>query len=167
MAVLQPWGSDVSHACAGMNLDPTRTVAVDPLPDPGSRRTLMLSPVTAPEVRDSMHGLLAAGGIPVTVINDSPGFISQRILAMIVNIGANIAQRRIASVADIEAAVTLGLGYPAGPLSWGDRIGGARVAEILDNLFELTHDPRYRLSPWLRRRVQCGVSLLTEEVARN
>ena len=167
MAVLQPWGSDVSHACAGMNLDPTRTVAVDPLPDPGSRRTLMLSPVTAPEVRDSMHGLLAAGGIPVTVINDSPGFISQRILAMIVNIGANIAQRRIASVADIEAAVTLGLGYPAGPLSWGDRIGAARVAEILDNLFELTHDPRYRLSPWLRRRVQCGVSLLTEEVERN
>ena len=166
MAVVQPWGSDVSRTCSGQGLDPTRTVAVDPLPDPGARRTLMLSPVTAPGVRDSMHGLLAAGGTPVTVINDSPGFISQRILAVIVNIAANIAQRRIASVPDIEAAVTLGLGYPHGPLSWGDRIGAARIAEILDNLFKLTGDPRYRPSPWLRRRVECGVSLLTEEVER-
>ena len=167
ITVVQPWGSDVSHTCSGPGLDPTRTVAVDPLPDPGSRRTLMLSPVTAPGVRDSMHGLLAAGGVPVTVINDSPGFISQRILAVIVNIAANIAQRRIASVPDIEAAVTLGLGYPHGPLSWGDRVGGERIAEILDNLFKLTRDPRYRPSPWLRRRVQCGASLLTEEVERS
>ena len=167
MAVVQPWGSDVSRTCSERGLDPARTVAVDPLPDPGVRRTLMLSPVTAPGVRDSMHGLLAAGGVPVTVISDSPGFISQRILAVIVNIAANIAQRRIAGVADIEAAVTLGLGYPHGPLSWGDRIGGARIAEILDNLFKLTGDPRYRPSPWLRRRVECGVSLLTEEVERD
>ena len=166
IAVLQPWGSDVSQCCAEKNLDPARTVAVDPLPGLDKRRTLMLSPVTEPGVRDNMHGLLAAGGVPVTVINDSPGFISQRILAVIVNIAANIAQRRIASVADIEAAVTLGLGYPHGPLSWGDRVGGERIAEILDNLFKLTGDPRYRLSPWLRRRVQCGASLLTEEVQR-
>ena len=167
MVVLQFWGSDVTDACAELNLDPARTVAVDPLPDLNSRRTLMLSPLTTAEVRDSMHGLLSADGIPVTVINDSPGFISQRILAVIVNIAANIAQRRIATVADIEAAVTLGLGYPLGPLSWGDRIGGARIAEILSNMFRLTHDPRYRLSPWLRRRVQSGVSLLTEEAERN
>ena len=167
IAILQPWGCDVSHACAQMNLDPVRSVAVDPLPDPGSRRTLMLSPVTAAEVRDSMHGLLAAGGVPVTVINDSPGFISQRILSLIVNIAANIAQRRLASVPDIEAAVTLGLGYPRGPLSWGDKIGGAKIAEILDQLFTLTRDPRYRPSPWLRRRVECRVSLLTKEVERS
>ena len=167
MVVLQPWGNDVSQECAELGLDPVRAVAIDPLPDTGARRTLMLSPVTAPAVRDSMHGLLAAGGVPVTVINDSPGFISQRILAVIVNIAANIAQRRIASVSDIEAAVTLGLGYPHGPLSWGDKVGADSIAEILDNLFDQTLDPRYRQSPWLRRRVLCGVSLLTEEVKRS
>ncbi len=165
MIVFQPWGGDVSQSCAGQGLDPTRSVAVDPLPEAGARRTLMLSPLTAPAVRDSMHGLLAAVA-PVTVINDSPGFICQRILAVIVNIAANIAQRRIASVPDIEDAVTLGLGYPHGPLSWGDRVGGERIAQILDNLFDLTRDPRYRLSPWLRRRALCGVSLLTEETER-
>ena len=167
MVLLRPWGNDVSQECAELGLDPVRAAAVDPLPDPGVRRTLMLSPVTAPAVRDSMHGLLAAGGVPVTVINDSPGFISQRILAVIVNIAANIAQRRIASVPDIEAAVTLGLGYPHGPLSWGDKVGADSIAEILDNLFDQTLDPRYRQSPWLRRRVLCGVSLLTEEAERS
>ena len=166
MALLQTWGNDVSQECADYSLDPAGTVALDPLPDLGKRRTLMLSPVTAPQVRDSMHGLLAAGGVPVTVINDSPGFISQRILAVIVNIAANIAQRRIASVPDIEAAVTLGLGYPHGPLSWGDRVGAEAIVQILENLYEQTLDPRYRISPWLRRREQCGVSLLTEEVER-
>ena len=165
--VLQPWGSDLSQSCADRNLDPTRSVAVDPLPQADTLHTLMLSPVTAPAVRDSMHGLLAAAGAQVTVINDSPGFISQRMLAMIVNIAATIAQRRIASVPDIEAAVTLGLGYPHGPLAWGDRVGGGRIVEILDNLFRLTRDPRYRPAPWLRRRAQCGVSLLTDEAQRN
>ena len=167
MALLQTWGKDVSEKCAGLGLEPLRTVAIDPLPGLNKRRTLMLSPVTAPQVRDSMHGLLAAGGVPVTVINDSPGFISQRILAVIVNIAANIAQRRIAGVSDIEAAVTLGLGYPQGPLSWGDEIGTGVIVEILQNLYDQTLDPRYRLSPWLRRRHLCGISLLVEEIERN
>ena len=126
----------------------------------------MLSPVTTAQVRDSMRGLLAADGVPVTVINDSPGFVSQRLAAMIVNIAGNIAQRRIATVPDLEDAVVLGLGYPLGPLSWGDKIGGARIVDILDNLFRLTHDPRYRSNPWVRRRAQAGVSLLTEETER-
>ena len=166
MVLLQTWGNDVSQQCAESGLDPLRAVALDPLPGLDKRRTLMLSPVTAPQVRDSMHGLLAAGGVPVTVINDSPGFISQRILAVIVNIAANIAQCRIASVSDIEAAVTLGLGYPQGPLSWGDEVGTEAIVEILENLHDQTLDPRYRLSPWLRRRDLCGVPLLTEEVDR-
>ena len=50
-------------------------------------------------------------------------------------------------MSDIEAAVTLGLGYPAGPLSWGDRIGGARIVEILTNMFGLTQDPRLSVKP--------------------
>ena len=64
MIVLQFWGNDVNNACAGLNLDPARSVAVDPLPDLDSRRTLMLSPITNTEVRDSMHGLLSADGVP-------------------------------------------------------------------------------------------------------
>jgi 3-hydroxyacyl-CoA dehydrogenase, C-terminal domain len=61
------------------------------------------------------------------VINDSPGFIAQRVIATIVNIASNIAQRGIASVADIEAAVQVRLGYPEGPLAWGDEVGAGRL----------------------------------------
>lgn len=164
--LVQFWGSDVARFCTAHGLDATRAVAVDPLPGLDNHRTLMLSSVTRAEVRDAAWAMLAAQEMPVTVINDSCGFVLQRVLATIVNIAADIAQRGIASVADIEDAVRLGLGYPQGPLSLGDAIGGKRVLEILQRMHALSGDPRYRPSPWLARRVALGQSLLTEEVAR-
>ena len=80
-------------------------------------------------------------------------------LAVIVNIACEIAQRGIASPADIDDAVRLGLGYPRGPLAWGDLIGPGRVLEILERIQQLTGDPRYRPTSWLRRRAQLGLSL--------
>ncbi|MGQ3028754.1 MAG: 3-hydroxyacyl-CoA dehydrogenase family protein, partial [Ferrovibrionaceae bacterium] len=138
----------------------------DPLVPVERRRTLMLSAVTGPAVRDAALALLGADGVPVTVINDSVGFIAQRVMATIVNIAANIVQRGIAGIADLEDSVRLGLGYPHGPLSWGDRIGAARIAAILRGQMAATGDPRYRPSPWLVRRVALGLPLTTPEAAR-
>ncbi len=166
LLVVQPWGDDATTCCIEQGLDAARCVAIDPLPGLNKHRTLMLTVSTTPEMRDAAFALLAHGGTAVTVINDSPGFVVQRVLATIVNIAANIAQRGIASVADIEAAVQLGLGYPQGPLAWGDAIGGARVLTILRNLQAATGDPRYRPSPWLVRRVGLGLSLLAPEASR-
>jgi 3-hydroxybutyryl-CoA dehydrogenase len=123
----------------------------------------MTTPVTSAQMRDAAHGLFAGDGIPVTVIHDSPGFVAQRVIAQIVNIACDIAQQRIASPADIDLAVTLGLGYPQGPLAWGDAIGAGAVLDILEALLEFYGDPRYRPSPWLKRRAMLGVSLLTAE----
>jgi 3-hydroxybutyryl-CoA dehydrogenase len=123
----------------------------------------MTTPVTAPAMAAAAHGLLSSDGVPVSVIHDSPGFVVQRVLAQIVNIACDIAQQRIASPADIDAAVTLGLAYPQGPLAWGDSIGAARVLGILEGLQAFYGDPRYRASPWLKRRARLGVSLLTPE----
>ena len=166
LCLVQPWGEDASTVCARMKLDAKKTVAIDPLPELSSHRTLMLTAITSEGAREQALALLAHDGVPVTVISDSPGFVVQRVLATIVNIGCNIAQRGIASVEDIEDAVKLGLGYPNGPLAWGDRIGGERVLQILTHLQASTGDPRYRPSAWLRRRVQLGVSLLTPEASR-
>jgi 3-hydroxybutyryl-CoA dehydrogenase len=126
----------------------------------------MLTATTHSEARDAAMALCGSDGTPFTVINDSCGFIVQRVLATIVNIACDIAQRRIAAVADIEDAVTLGLGYPHGPLNWGDRIGPTRIMQILSKLLSTTGDPRYRPSPWLRRRAALGISLLSAEPAR-
>jgi 3-hydroxybutyryl-CoA dehydrogenase len=138
-------------------------VAVDPLFGFAKRRTLMATPVTRPEVREQAHALLAADGVPVSVINDSPGFVAQRVVAHIVNVGCDIAQMRIASPADLDRAVMLGLGYPKGPLTMGDALGPKRVLEVLRALHDLYQEPRYRPSPWLRRRAELGVSLTTPE----
>jgi 3-hydroxybutyryl-CoA dehydrogenase len=123
----------------------------------------MTTPVTRGEVRESAHALLGAGGVPVSAINDSPGFVAQRVVAHIVNVGCDIAQMRIASPEDLDRAVVLGLGYPRGPLAMGDAVGAAKLLSILNSLYDAYREPRYRPSPWLRRRAQLGVSLLTPE----
>jgi 3-hydroxybutyryl-CoA dehydrogenase len=166
ITIVQPWGRDATTMALALGLDAARCVAVDPLPPFALRRTLMLTAVTSPHARDAAHALLANDGTAVTVINDSAGFIAQRVMATIVNIACNIAQRGIASVADLEAAVPLGLGYPHGPLAWGDRLGAARILAILAAQLEATGDPRYRASPWLVRRAELGLPLVTPEAAR-
>jgi 3-hydroxybutyryl-CoA dehydrogenase len=163
LCLVAPLGYDATTAAIEEELDPARTVAVDCLFPTEKRRTLMTTPLTTPEMRAAAHGLLAGDGVPVTVIRDSPGFVAQRVIAQIVNIACDIAQQRIATPADIDAAVTLGLGYPQGPLAWGDAIGAARILRILERLLEFYGDPRYRASPWLKRRARLGVSLLTPE----
>lgn len=161
--LVAPLGLDATQATLAAGLDPARTLAVDPLAGSGRRLTLMPSPATLASHRDACWSILAASGAPVTVVRDSPGFVVQRMLATIVSIACDIAQQRIAAPHDVDRAVTLGLGYPEGPLALGDRIGATRILAILDALLARTSDPRYRASLWLRRRAELGLSLLAEE----
>jgi len=163
LCIVTPLGEDVSHCCARESLDATRTVGLDLLFSNERHRSLMLSPLTSTGARDAALGLLASDQARVSVLRDSVGLVAQRVVATIVNIGCDIAQQGIAAPADIDRAVTLGLGYPHGPLAWGDRLGAATVLAVLNNMLALSGDPRYRASPWLRRRATLGVSLLTAE----
>jgi 3-hydroxybutyryl-CoA dehydrogenase len=114
-------------------------------------------------MRDAAHALFANDGKAVSVIRDSAGFVTQRVVAHIINIAADICQQGICSPADLELAVTLGLGYPRGPLALGDALGPASVLEVLFNMQTVYGDPRYRPSPWLRRRGALGLSLTQAE----
>jgi 3-hydroxybutyryl-CoA dehydrogenase len=158
-----PLGADATTTALEQGLDPQRTVAVDPLFGFNKRRTLMKNPMTRKDVVEAAHGLLAADGVPVSVINDSPGFVAQRVVAHIVNVGCDIVQMRIATPEDLDRAVTLGLGYPRGPLATGDALGAKRILAVLEAMHAFYQEPRYRPSPWLRRRAALGVSLLTPE----
>lgn len=155
-----PLGEDASSAAVRLKLDPARTMAVDMLGRYSGRRTLMKTLLTSQEALGAAVAALSAGNAPVTVINDSPGFVVQRLLAMIVNVGTRIAELRIAAPGDIDIAVELGLNYPKGPLALGDALGVARVLAVLDGMHAITLDPKYRASTWLRRRARLGVSLL-------
>jgi 3-hydroxybutyryl-CoA dehydrogenase len=158
-----PLGADATTTALEMGLDPQRTVAVDPLFGFTKRRTLMKNCATRKEFVEAAHGLLASDGVPVSVINDSPGFVAQRVVAHIVNVGCDIVQMRIATPEDLDRAVTLGLGYPRGPLAMGDALGPKRILAVLEAMHAFYQEPRYRPSPWLRRRAALGVSLLTPE----
>jgi 3-hydroxybutyryl-CoA dehydrogenase len=163
LILVTPYGTDATHSAVEQGLDPARTVAVDTLFPMDRRRTIMGTPVTDPAMLAAAHGLLASDGRPVTVMRDSPGFIAQRVVAMICNIGCSIAQMKTASPADIDKAVTLGLNYPNGPLRFGDVVGVRRIHAVLENMYRLLGDPRYRPNIWMTRRARLGVSLLTPE----
>jgi 3-hydroxybutyryl-CoA dehydrogenase len=158
-----PLGEDASSVCVRLNLEPARTVAVDMFGAFQGRRTLMKTPLTSADTLGGAVAALSGEKRSVTVINDSPGFVVQRMMAMIVNIGTRIAELRIAGPVDIDIAVELGLNYPKGPLAFGDALGGARVLTVLDGMHAITHDPKYRATTWLRRRARLGISLLTPD----
>lgn len=163
LCLVTPFGADATTSAVEEDLDARRVVAVDMLFDLKGRRTIMTTPVTEAAYRDHAHALMAADGSAVTVIHDSPGFIAQRILATVVNIGCDIAQQRIASPDDVNVGVELGLGYPRGPLRLGNALGAERVLDILKAMEAFYGDPRYRPSPWLKRRALLGVPLETPE----
>lgn len=165
LTLVAPLGFDVTTVAVVERLDPARTVGIDMLLEDGAtrRRVLATNPATRADMRDAAHALFARDGKPVSVIRDSGGFVTQRVVATIVNIASDICQQRICSPADLETAVTLGLGYPMGPLAMGDRWGPTNVLEVLFNMQTVYGDPRYRPSPWLRRRGAIGLSLLQEE----
>ena len=165
LSLVAPLGFDITTVAVVERLDPARTVGIDMLVDDATtrRRVLATNPATRRDIRQAAHALFARDGKPVSVIRDSGGFVTQRVVATIVNIASDICQQGICSPTDLETAVTLGLGYPSGPLALGNLLGPTNVLEVLFNMQTVYGDPRYRPSPWLRRRGAIGLSLLHVE----
>ena len=165
LTLVAPLGFDITTVAVVERLDPARTVGIDMLLDDAStkRRVLATNPATRTDMRDAAHALFARDGKAVSVVRDSGGFVTQRVVAHIVNIASDICQQGICSPKDLETAVTLGLGYPLGPLALGNLCGPTNVLEVLFNMQTVYGDTRYRPSPWLRRRGAIGLSLLHEE----
>lgn len=152
------YGEDATGFAARTGTDHTRLVAVDTTGDTSKRVTLMTAPAADPAHRDAVAAAFAKAGIAPTVIQDSPGFILQRMRAMIANLGCEMAQIALATPADIDTAMKLGLNYPRGPLEIAEEMGVKRTYEILSAIHDATQDPRYRPSLWLRRRALLGLS---------
>lgn len=160
MIILATYGEDTTTAALRFGVDATRAVSIDMLTDFAKHRTIMPSIATQQSYIDQAHALFAKNAHGVTVIAESVGFVAQRVLAMVVNLACDIAQQQIATAADIDKAVKLGLGYPHGPISWGDVLGAERILLILERILANTGDQRYRPSPWLQRRARLQLSLL-------
>jgi len=94
-------------------------------------------------------------GKEVVVIKESPGFITSRINAMIGNEAFHMLQEGIASAADIDKALRLGLNHPMGPFELVDLVGLDTRLHILEYLHQ-TLGEKYRPAPLLAQYVSEG-----------
>ncbi|WLW67340.1 3-hydroxyacyl-CoA dehydrogenase [Psychrobacter sp. van23A] len=176
LILLAIYGDDTTNAAIRYQVNPKQAVAIDMLTDLSKHRTLMPSIVTQDNFIAQAYALFGRSNkfdkssdegsnvaVDATLITESTGFVAQRVIAMVINLGCDIAMQGIASPEDIDNAVKIGLGYPYGPISWGNELDAKRILLILERIYGLTGDPRYRPSPWLQRRAKLDISLFTQQ----
>ena len=157
--IASPIDRDLSTLASEQGLDASKLVGIDPMFASSNGVTLMVCPATSPQALAAVQASFSTVSIPTFVISDSTGFAAPRIVACIVNLACEMAQQGIATPAEIDMAVRLGLGYPFGPFEWGERIGADRILKIMRGLYSSFSDQRYRPAPWLVRRAQLQLPL--------
>jgi 3-hydroxybutyryl-CoA dehydrogenase len=156
--LVAPLGEDCATVCVRLGLDPARTVAVD-LAGMHRRFITVMAAIGGGAAAHSVAAWLVSQGFAVEVIEDSPGFVLQRIVAMIGNLGCDLVQTGTASPEAVDLAMKLAQNYPLGPIEMVDHLGVRQTHEIMRNLQAITGSDRYRPSLWLRRRALLGLDI--------
>lgn len=119
-----------------------------------ARRIAIAGAVQAPEsAMMAAAGLFQALDMAVSAVDDTPGLVVMRTLAMLANEAAETVLQGVASAKDIDLAMRNGVNYPRGPLEWADAVGPRHVLATLSALQDSYGDDRYRPSALLRRQV--------------
>ncbi len=106
-------------------------------------------------VASAMHFARRLGKSPV-LVNDYPGFVSNRILLPMINEAIFCLSEGVADAAAIDEVMKLGMAHPMGPLALADLIGLDVCLDILQTLQQEIGDDKYRPAPLLRRLVAAG-----------
>lgn len=85
------------------------------------------------------------------IVDDRVGMVTPRIICMIINEAYYMLQEGIAGMEDIDQAMKLGTNYPMGPFEWSKKIGINHIFELLEALYEDTHDERYKVCPLIKK----------------
>ena len=93
--------------------------------------------------------------VPV-VVNDSPGFVSNRVLMPMINEAIFCVYEDVATPEAVDAVMKLGMNHPMGPLTLADLIGLDVCLNIMETLYAGFSDPKYRPCPLLRKMVAAG-----------
>jgi 3-hydroxybutyryl-CoA dehydrogenase len=101
--------------------------------------------------------LLESMGKTAIVVNDSPGFVSNRVLMLTINESIFVLQDQVASAEDIDRIFKTCFGHPMGPLETADLIGLDTILLSIEVLYESFNDSKFRPCPLLRKMVDAGL----------
>ncbi|MGK5020191.1 3-hydroxyacyl-CoA dehydrogenase PaaH [Janthinobacterium lividum] len=107
-------------------------------------------------------GLFQAAGFSVTRLDDVPGLVVMRTVAMLANEAADAVNQGVCTVAAVDIAMQKGVNYPRGPLAWADAVGVHHIVTVLQHLALGYGEDRYRVSPLLRRKLATGARFYAE-----
>ncbi|KXZ40147.1 3-hydroxyacyl-CoA dehydrogenase [Alkalithermobacter thermoalcaliphilus JW-YL-7 = DSM 7308] len=89
-------------------------------------------------------------------VNESPGFIVNRLLIPMINEAIGVLSDNVATKEEIDTAMKLGAAHPMGPLELSDLIGNDVVLNIMEILYKEFGDDKYRPHPLLRKMVRAN-----------
>jgi 3-hydroxybutyryl-CoA dehydrogenase len=112
---------------------------------------------TTPTTIDSTQALLQSVNMSGVVVNDMPGFISNRVLMLTINEAIFALQDGVAVIADIDKIFKECFGHKMGPLETADLIGLDTILYTLNVLLDSYNDTKFRPAPLLKKMVDAGL----------
>lgn len=112
---------------------------------------------TSEETIATARDLLASMGKEGIIVNDAPGFVSNRVLMLTVNEAIFLVQDQVASAEDVDKIFKSCFGHQMGPLETADLIGLDTILYSIEVLYESFNDSKYRPCPLLKKMVDAGL----------
>jgi len=95
-------------------------------------------------------------GKETVVVKDSPAFVSNRIITLVLNEGAKMLEENLASMEDIDKIIKLSFNWPMGPFELNDLVGIDVAVDLLEGIYQQTGWERYKPARLLKRMVEIG-----------
>ncbi|WP_242655185.1 3-hydroxyacyl-CoA dehydrogenase family protein [Clostridium cellulovorans] len=112
---------------------------------------------TSEETIEKTKELLSKMGKEMIIVNDLPGFVSNRISHLFMNEAAFVVQDQVAAPAEVDAIFKKCYGHVMGPLETADLIGLDTVVDSLEVLYESYQDPKFKCCPLLKKMVDANL----------
>jgi 3-hydroxybutyryl-CoA dehydrogenase len=112
---------------------------------------------TSDKTVELARALLARMGKEGVVVNDSPGFVTNRVLMLTINEAIFLVQERVATVEEIDRLFKGCFDHRMGPLETADLIGLDTILQSVEGLYASFGDSKYRPCPLLKRMVEAGL----------